>query len=108
MDTIWLTLTNCQCIIATLSIFCLLYTVCQDIYEPMKTKYATEVAEAFKKKIKNKQPEKVWVDDGKEFFGAFQQLCSKRGIHLYSTFSEKSLLLLRGISDHLKNSSSLP
>ena len=57
--------------------------------EPMKTKYATEAAEAFKKMIKNKQPEKVWVDDSTEFLGAFKQLCTKRGIHLYSTFSEK-------------------
>ena len=39
--------------------------------------------------IKNKQPEKVWVDDGTEFLGAFKQLCTKRGIHLYSTYSEK-------------------
>ena len=59
------------------------------LVEPLKTKYATETAEAFQKMIKNKQPEKVWVDDGKEFLGAFKQLCNKRGIHLYSTFSEK-------------------
>ena len=55
----------------------------------MKTKYATKAAEAFKKMIKNKQPEKVWVDDGTEFLGSFKQLCTKLGIHLYSTFSEK-------------------
>ena len=63
--------------------------------EPMKTKYATEAAQAFKKMIKNKQPLKVWVDDGKEFLGALKSLCEKRGIHLYSTYSEKSLLLQR-------------
>ena len=57
--------------------------------EPMKTKYATEAAQAFKKMIKNKQPLKVWVDDDKEFLGAFESLCEKRGIHLYSTYSEK-------------------
>ena len=57
--------------------------------EPLKTKYATEAAEAFKKMIKIKQPEKVWVDDGKEFLGEFKQLRNKRGIQLYSTFSEK-------------------
>ena len=57
--------------------------------EPMKTKYATEAADAFKKMIKHKQPEKVWVDDGTEFLGAFQRLCNSRAIHLYSTFSEK-------------------
>ena len=54
--------------------------------EPLKTKHATE---AFKKMIKHKQPKKVWVDDGTEFLGAFKDLCNKRGIQLYSTFSEK-------------------
>ena len=39
--------------------------------------------------IKHKQPKKVWVDDGTEFLGAFKALCNNRGIHLYSTFSEK-------------------
>ena len=67
--------------------------------EPLKTKYATEAAEAFKKMIKNKQPEKVWVDDGTEFLGAFKHLCTKRAIHLYSTYSEKSKLLQRGTLD---------
>ena len=42
--------------------------------ELLKTKYATKTAEI-------KQPEKVWVDDGKEFLGAFKQLFNKRGIH---------------------------
>ena len=57
--------------------------------EPLKTKYATEAAEAFKKMIKNKQPEKVWVDDGTKFLGEFKKLCNKRGIQLNNTFSEK-------------------
>ena len=60
--------------------------------EPMKTKYATDADQEFKKMIKSKQPLKVWVDDGKEFLGAFKSLCEKRGIHLYSIYSEKSLL----------------
>ena len=42
--------------------------------EPLKTKYTKEAAEAFKKMIKNKQPEKVWVDDGTEFLGAFTKI----------------------------------
>ena len=57
--------------------------------DSLKTKYATETASSFKKMIKNKQPQKVWVDDGTEFLGAFKTLCNKRKIHLYSTFSEK-------------------
>ena len=68
--------------------------------EPLKTKFATEKAEAFQKMIKNKQPEKVWVDDGKEFLGAFKQLSNKRGIHSNITFSEKSLDLHRGTLGH--------
>ena len=72
--------------------YLLVAVVCLSRYlrvEPLKTKYATEAAEAFKKMIKNKQPAKTWVDDGAEFLGAFKQLCTKRGIHLYSTYSEK-------------------
>ena len=72
--------------------------------EPMKTKYATEAAEAFKKKkIKYKQPQKVWVDDGTEFLGAFKNLCDKRGIHLYSTFSEKKSAFAERNIRSLKN-----
>ena len=47
--------------------------------------------------IKHKQPEKVWVDDGTEFLGAFKRLRNSRAIILYSTFSEKSLFLPNGI-----------
>ena len=80
---------------------CLLVAVnCLSRYlrvEPLKTKYATETAQVFKKMIKHKQPEKIWVDDGTEFLGAFKALCTERRIHLDSTFSEKSLLLQKGI-----------
>ena len=68
--------------------------------EPLKTNYATETASAFKKLIKNKQPQEVWIDDGTEFLGAFKTLFNKRKIHLYSTFSEKSLHSQRGTIDH--------
>ena len=71
--------------------------------EPLKTKYATETAEAFKKMIKHKQPKKVWVDDGTEFLGAFKDLCNKRGIHLYSTFSEKKSAFAERNIRSLKN-----
>ena len=60
--------------------------------EPMKTKYATETAETFRKIIKHKQPTKFWVDDGTEFLGAFKALCNKLGTHLYSTLVKKSCL----------------
>ena len=71
--------------------------------EPLKRKNATETAKAFRNMIKHKQPQKVWVDDVTEFLGAFKTLCNKRGIHLYSTFSErKSAFAERNIRS-LKN-----
>ena len=71
--------------------------------EPLKTKYATETAEAFKKMIKHKQPKKVLVDDGTEFLGAFKALCNKRRIRLNSTFSEKKSAFAERNLRSLKN-----
>ena len=71
--------------------------------EPLKTKNATETAKAFRNMIKHKQPQKVWVDDGTEFLGAFKTLCNKRGIHLYSTFSEKKSAFAERNIRSLKN-----
>ena len=71
--------------------------------EPLKTTYATETAQVFRKMIKHKQPEKVWVDDGTEFLGAFKALCTERGIHLYSTFSEKKSAFTERNMRSLKN-----
>ena len=53
--------------------------------------------------IKHKQPKKVWVDDGTEFLGAFKTLCNKRGIHLYSKFSEKKSAFAERNIRSLKN-----
>ena len=69
--------------------------------EPLKSKYATTTAEAFKKMIKNKQPEKVWVDAGTEFKGSFQTLCKNKKIEIYKTSSEKkSAFAERNIRSH--------
>ena len=61
--------------------------------KPLKTKYATETAEAFQKMIKNKQPEKLWVDNGKEFLGAFKQLAKVEFI--YTVISAKKVCICR-------------
>ena len=71
--------------------------------EPLKSKYATTTADAFKKMIKHKQPKKVWVDAGTEFKGSFSTLCQKNDIEVYKTFSEeKSAFAERNIRS-LKN-----
>ena len=85
---------------------CLLVAVdCLSRYlrvEPLKTKYATETAKALRNMIKHKQQQKVCVDDGTEFLGAFEILCNKRGIHLYSIFCEKKSAFSRETSGQLK------
>ena len=57
--------------------------------QPLKSKYATTTAEAFKLMITTKQPKKVWADKGTEFKGSFEELCKKKAIKTNSTESEK-------------------
>ena len=67
--------------------------------EPLKSKYATTTAEAFKRMIKHKQPKKVWVDAGTEF----KTLCQRRNIKSYQTFSEKKSAFAERNIRSLKN-----
>ena len=71
--------------------------------QPLKSKYATTTAEAFKLMITTKQPEKVWVDKGTEFKGSFEALCKKKGINTYSTESEKKSAFAERNIRSLKN-----
>ena len=59
------------------------------LVEPLKSKYVTTTADAFKKMIKNKQPKKVWVDAGTEFKGSSSTLCQKNENEVYKPFSKK-------------------
>ena len=71
--------------------------------EPLVSKDAAETVKAFKKMIRNKRPEKLWVDKGTEFKGVFKKLCDQKGIEMYSTHSEtKSAFAERNIRS-LKN-----
>ena len=71
--------------------------------EPLKSKYATTTAEAFKQMIKQKQPKKVWVDAGTEFKGNFKTLCQRRNIEIYQTFNEKKSAFAERNIRSLKN-----
>ena len=71
--------------------------------QPKKTLYAKDAVGAFKKMIKNQQPEKLWSDKGSEFKGDFKKFCAKKGTYLYTTESEtKSAFAERNIRS-LKN-----
>ena len=55
----------------------------------MKTKYAKDTLQAFKKMISRKNtPEKLWVDKGTEYGGIFKKFCKEKSIEVYSTMSE--------------------
>ena len=55
----------------------------------MKTKYAKDTLQAFKKMISRKNtPEKLWVDKGTEYGGIFKKFCKEKSIEFYSTMSE--------------------
>ena len=56
--------------------------------EPLNIKYATGTASAFKKMIKNKQPQKVWVDDGREFLVTNEEF-------IYTELFEKKVCIRR-------------
>ena len=71
--------------------------------QPLKSKYATTTAEAFKLMITTKQPKKVWLDKGTEFKGSFEALCKEKGIKTYSTESEKKSAFAEGNILSLKN-----
>ena len=68
--------------------------------EPLKTKYATEAASAFRKMIKHKQPKKVWVDQGSEFRGTFRDLCDRKKFIFTTLSAKRNLLLLSETYDH--------
>ena len=52
----------------------------------MKNKTWVEVAEAFSKIFKERRPEKIWVDKGKEFYN---KTVKALGVELYSTENEE-------------------
>lgn len=69
----------------------------------LKSKDSEEASKIFQQLIANQKPEKVWVDKGTEFKGAFKRLCDKENISIYSTESEtKSAFAERNIRS-LKN-----
>ena len=61
--------------------------------EPMKDKNASTPKKAFQRMLKLRKkkisPERVWVDDGKEFLGAFKNFCEANKIIVYQTHNEK-------------------
>ena len=57
--------------------------------QTMRTKYAKDLLQAFKKMISSKKtPETLWVDKGTEYRGIFKKFCKEKDIQVHSTISE--------------------
>ena len=57
---------------------------------PLKDKKGATVRDAFRKVFKERVPEKLWTDKGKEFYNRdLKQLLLEHGIDLYSTENEE-------------------
>ena len=72
--------------------------------QTMKSKYAKETLQAFKKMISRKNtPEKLWVDKETEYGGPFKNFCKEKNIEVYSTMSETSAAFAERAIQSLKH-----
>ena len=68
---------------------------------PIKDKSAASVTKAFEKIINDRIPNKLWVDEGKEFYNAtFKKLLDK--INMYSSFNEGKAVVIERFNRTLK------
>ena len=73
---------------------------------PLKTKTNKELIKAFDIifTTSNRKPQKLWTDQGTEFYGSeFQIYLMNKGIELYSTFSEFKSCIIERFNRTLKN-----
>ena len=58
---------------------------------PLKDKKGTSIVNAFKKKISEKRkPNKIWVDQGSEFYNnTFKKILEINNTEIYSTYNER-------------------
>ena len=73
---------------------------------PLKDKKGTSIVNAFNKIIKqsNRKPNKIWVDQGGEFYNhVFKKWLSDNGIIMYSTFNEGKSVVAERFIRTLKN-----
>ena len=71
----------------------------------MKDKKGTSIVNAFQKIIsKERKPNKIWVDQGSEFYNqSFQDFLKINNIEMYSTFNEGKSIVAERFIRTLKN-----
>ena len=71
---------------------------------PIKDKKGTSIVNAFKKIILNgRKPNKIWVDQGSEFYNnSFKDFLKINNIEMYSTYSERKSVVAERFIRRLK------
>ena len=65
---------------------------------PIKDKKGTSIVNAFKKIISKRKPNKIWVDQGSEFYNnTFKDFLKKNNMEMYQDTMKENLLLLRDL-----------
>ena len=72
---------------------------------PLKDKKGVSIVNAFNKIIKqsNRKPNKIWVDQGEEFYKIFEKWLSDNNINKYSTYNEGKSVVAERFIRTLKN-----
>ena len=72
---------------------------------PLKDKKGTSIVNAFQKIIsKGRKPNKIWVDQGSEFYNqSFKDFLKINNIEMYSTFNEEKPVVAERFVRTLKN-----
>ena len=72
---------------------------------PLKDKKRISIVNAFNKIIKqsNRKPNKIWVDQGGEFYNVFEKWLSDNDINMYSTYNEGKSVVAERFIRTLKN-----
>ena len=72
---------------------------------PIKDKKGTSIVNAFQKIIsKERKPNKIWVDQGSEFYNqSFKDFLKINNIGMYSTFNEGKSVVAERFNKTLKN-----
>ena len=71
---------------------------------PIKDKKGTSIVNAFKKIISKRKPNKIWVDQGSEFYNnTFKDFLKTNNIEMYSTYNEGKSVVVERFIIILKN-----
>ena len=72
---------------------------------PLKDRKGISFVNTFNKIIKqsNRKPNKIWVDQGREFYNVFEKWLSDNDINMYSTYNEGKSVVAERFIRTLKN-----